>query len=93
MEGFGRTLEVELSPLFEIENPISTQNGWKINLGLGFETCEARAYDLSGRSVTPVFMPEIDGTIWMESDVWPTMILIRLTDPESGAVRTWKMVK
>jgi hypothetical protein len=29
----------------------------------------------------------------MESDVWPTMILIRLTDPESGAVRTWKMVK
>ena len=93
VEGFGRTLEAELSPLFEIENPISTGNGWKINLGLGFERCEARAYDLSGRSVTPVFMPEIDGTIWMESDVWPTMILIRLTDPESGAVRTWKMVK
>ena len=93
VEGFGRTLEVELSPLFEIGNPISTRNGWKINLGLGFETCEARAYDLSGRSVSPVFMPEIDGTIWMESDVWPTMILIRLTDPESGAVRTWKMVK
>jgi hypothetical protein len=89
----GRSIVAEVSPLFDIENPISTLNGWKINLGVGFESCEARAYDLSGRIITPVFNAEMDGTIWMESDVWPTMVLIRLTDTESGAVRTWKMVK
>ena len=93
VEDFGRTLEAELIPFFDIKNPISTRSGWKINIGVGFENCEARAYDLSGRIVTPVFKPEIDGTIWMESNVWPTMVLIRLTDPESGAVRTWKMIK
>ena len=92
-EVFGRDFELTRIPFDGIANPIATRSGWKLDLGVGYEHCEARAYDLSGRSVTQVFTPEIDGVVWMEADVWPTIVLIRLTDPMNGVVKTWKMVK
>ncbi|PCJ80353.1 MAG: hypothetical protein COA49_08950 [Bacteroidetes bacterium] len=92
-EVFERNFEIEQNPFYDIENPIATRNGWKLELGTEYEHCEVRAYDLSGRAVTSVFKPEIDGVIHMEADVWPTIVLIRLTDPLNGAVKTWKMVK
>ena len=51
------------------------------------------AYDLTGRALCAPAMPDGNGKIWVESDQWPSMVLLRLVHEPTNNIRTWKMVR
>ena len=51
------------------------------------------AYDLTGRALCTPAIPDGNGKIWVESDQWPAMVLLRLVHEPTNNIRTWKMVR
>ena len=77
----------------DIGAPATTPSGWVMDMGSLAQGTKMVAYDLTGRALCAPAMPDGNGKIWVESDQWPSMVLLRLVHEPTNNIRTWKMVR
>jgi PKD repeat protein len=73
--------------------PMTTESGWILDLGDASAGMVLHAFDLTGRQLCKPAISDSNGQIWIQSDQWPALVLLRLVHEPTNSVRTWKMVR